>query len=192
MPVQPNDRPPEPEQRLRHTQRLAPIQVRLLPHKPAHRPLAPHPHHHIPRRKVGALVRLPGEDQLAPLRQAAVDRERQLGDALDDPVALARRAGVLDRLPAAGAGVALHLDLLEHARPELVPDEADAPAFAGRALVDVFGRARARAVAFVADLLARDGDLQSEKRAINQHRVQSRPRWPRSAARCTPRRHPSH
>lgn len=101
---------------------------------------------------VGTRVGLVLVHDLGVPRDAARDFERDRGRPADNPIALADGALVLDGLAAAAAGVARGLDLLEHARGQLVLHDAHAVAAAVAARVDD-AVGRARAVALLADLL---------------------------------------
>lgn len=85
--------------------RLLPVQVALLAHKPALRLLTPHAHNHIPRLVIRGLVRLALEDDLGTLGHAAVNVQVQVGLGVDDAVTFAGRADMLDRLSATTAAV---------------------------------------------------------------------------------------
>jgi hypothetical protein len=83
----------------------------------------------------------------------------QLARRLDDAVALALGANVLDLASSTSAGVAVHLHLLEDAGTELMADETDASTVTDGAVDNVLLRASAGAVAGLADGFVGDGEL---------------------------------
>lgn len=93
----------EAEERLGNRNRLLPIQVALLAHKSTLHLLTLDPHNHVSRNPVRTLVRLALEDDLCSLRHTPIDVEVQLRLSLDDSVAFACRAEVLDRLASSAA-----------------------------------------------------------------------------------------
>ena len=112
---------------------------------------------------------------------AALHRQRHRGGLSDGTLTAADRAAVLDGLAATATLIALHLDLLNHTRCDLVPNNLDTVAFATRASLDnaVSG---ASATAFLAYLLLvpvefccaadvevskRDGDLDGNILALS-------------------------
>lgn len=101
---------------------------------------------------VGAGIGLVLVDNLGVAGSATLNLDSDGRGLAQDAVAVADGALVLDGLAAAAAGVALGLDLLEHAGRQLMLDDADAVAAAVAADVDdaVLGAA---AVALLADLL---------------------------------------
>ena len=126
-----------------------PVQAALLAPPAALLCAAAHAEDNVAWLPIGALVALALEDDLVALGRAAGHVEREVRRVLEDLVAGARGALPHDDAAPPTALVARHLRLREHAREDLLLDDAHAAPAAVGARVDVPVRGGARATAVV-------------------------------------------